>query len=125
MTPEQDLGLEREFFGALLHTDVVALRRILSDDFTMADLSGALLSKPKFIALLQSGNLKFLSIVPVEASIRSYGDVSIITGRTTMKVYFQGGEMIFASRYTHVLGTQNGVRHLVAAQGTPILSNEA
>ena len=115
-----DQDLDRKFFEALVRKDGAFLAGFLADDFRLADLSGALLARPDFIALLQSGDLVFVAITPHEAESRVYGETGIQIGRTTMKVLFKGQEMVFESRYTHVYATLAGRRRLVSAQGTPI-----
>ena len=124
MSPQQDAKLEQDFFAALLGRDGPALERILADDFTLADLTGSLVSKEALKTLVAEGIMDFVSITPRESEERFYGDTGIVTGRTTLVVRFKGAEITFESRYTHVFATQNGQRRLVAAQGTPIKAPE-
>jgi len=116
----QDLKLEQDFFGALIGKDVEALERILADDFTLADLTGSLIDKNTLKTLVAQSVMEFVAITPRESQERFYGDVGIVTGRTTIQLRFKGAVITFESRYMHVFATQSGRRRLVAAQGTPI-----
>ena len=117
------LKAESTFFSALVKSRTDELERLLTDDFSLADLSGGLMSKAALIQAVGSGQLHFDAIEPMEAAVRYYGSTAIVTGRTQMHGRF--GETAFRahSRYTHVYVEQEGKLRLASAQGTPIAAS--
>ncbi len=97
------------------------LNRLLSDDFALIDvMSGSEVTKSAFLSVIQSGQLQFEAIEPINSRLRLYGTTAVINGQTQMSGQF--GEMPFTvkSRYTHVYVEQQGQWRMVAAQGTQI-----
>jgi len=92
----------------------------LTDDFSLADLSGGLMSKAALIQVVGSGQLHFDAIEPVESVVRFYGSTAIVTGHTQMQGRFGQAAFTVHSRYTHVYVEQEGKLRLASAQGTPI-----
>jgi ketosteroid isomerase-like protein len=114
------LAVEREFFLSLTNCDLPALDRLLTDDFSLVALNGAILDRSSLLAALKSGQLKFEVIQPVEFTVRFYQSTAVVTGRTEMSVHSGETPFNFRSRYTHVYVEQGGKWQLAAAQGTPI-----
>ena len=115
--------VERQFFSSLISSDVVALDRILADDFVLIDvMSGSEIARADLLAVLGSGLLKFEAIEPMGYRIRLHGATSIITGRTQMSGRFGETPFLASSRYTHVYVKEHDQWLLVAAQGTQITS---
>ena len=115
------LDADKQFFKALLASDVQALDRILVDDFILIEvMSGSEITKPAFLAAIGSGQVKFEAIAPSDNRVRLYQRTAIITGRT--QTTGQLGESSFAasSRYTHVFISLQSEWRLATAQGTPI-----
>ena len=118
--PADVLSVENSFYKALVRAHAGELERLLADDFSLADLSGGLMSKAALIEAVCSGKLRFEAIEPVEAEVRFYGPTAIVTGRTEMRGSVEHTPFVAHSRYTHVYLEQEGRLFLVAAQGTPI-----
>jgi len=114
------LAAEREFFLSLTSSNVPALGPLLTDDFSLVALNGAILDRSSLLAALKSGQLKFEVIQPVEFTVRFYQSTAVVTGRTEMSVRLGETPFNFRSRYTHVYVEQGGKWQLAAAQGTPI-----
>ena len=114
------IAAEREFFTALMAVRLDSLERILSEDFTLVALDGSLVSKPPFLEVVGSGQLRFEAIEPIEASVRFYLGTAVVVGRTQMRGRLGETAFAAASRYTHVYAERQGSALLVAAQGTPI-----
>jgi ketosteroid isomerase-like protein len=115
------LAAERRFFAALVEGDASSLEDVLADDFLLIDvMSGSEIPRAAMLDVLRSGQLKFLSIEPAEARVRRYGQTAVITGRTEMKMSFDGNTIETRSRYTHVFVEQDGRWRMVSAQGTQI-----
>jgi hypothetical protein len=119
-SPVDVLRVEKSFFDALVRAHAGELDRLLADDFSLADLSGGIMSKAALIEAVCSGKLRFEVIEPVEAAVRFYGPTAIVTGRTNMRSSFEQTQFVVQSRYTHVFVEREGRVCLVAAQGTPI-----
>jgi len=116
---------ERSFFAALLAAQVDSLDQILADDFVMIEvMGGAEVTKPVFLEVLQSGQLKFDSIEARDSRVRLYQTTAVITGRTQMSGQSGGAPFSAASRYTHVYVKQQGDWRMVSAQGTPIADEQ-
>jgi hypothetical protein len=119
-SPADVLSVEKSFYEALVRAHAGELGRLLADDFSLADLSGGLMSKESLIDAVCSGKLRFEAIEPVEAKVRFYGPTAVVTGRTQMRGSFEQTPFVAHSRYTHVYVEREGGMFLVAAQGTPI-----
>jgi ketosteroid isomerase-like protein len=118
---DDPLAADRQFFAALLAGSAGDLDRILTDDFVIIDvMSGAEATKPAFLAVVGSGDLRFEAIEPAENRVRLYGQTAVITGRTRMRGSYAGAPFAARSRYTHVFVEQAGRWRLASAQGTPI-----
>lgn len=112
---------DRHFFDALVHSDVEALDRILSDDFIIIDvMRGAETTKPEIIGAIGSGLVQFEKIEIRDNRVRLYDRTAVITGQTQMTVRFSGMSSAISSRYTHVYCELEGQYRLVSAQGTSI-----
>lgn len=101
---DQDpLAAERRFFAALIAADLEDLDRVLADDFVLIDvMRGDEIPKPALVAVLGSGQLRFLAIEPLESRVRRYPGTAVVTGRTHMSGTFDGTPFTTSSRYTHV-----------------------
>jgi ketosteroid isomerase-like protein len=119
---EQDvLAAEQRFFDGLTEGSVEGLDAVLSDDFILVDvMMGSVIPKADLLAVIGAGQLKFLSVERVEASVRFYGTAAVVVGRTQMSGLFGEAGFTTKSRYTHVFAEQQGQWRLVSAQGTQI-----
>jgi Domain of unknown function (DUF4440) len=83
-------------------------------------MSGSEITKSMFLSVIESGQLQFEAIEPINSRLRLYGTTAVINGQTKMSGQF--GEMPFtvSSRYTHVYVEHEGQWRMVAAQGTQI-----
>jgi ketosteroid isomerase-like protein len=115
------LATDKQFFDALIHSDVEVLDRILSEDFIIIDvLKGAETSKPEIVGAIGSGYVHFEKIEIRDNRVRLYDRTAVITGQTQMTVSFSGTSSAISSRYTHVYCELRGKWRLVSAQGTSI-----
>jgi ketosteroid isomerase-like protein len=113
------ITIDKQFFAALIAGDAQALDHILVDDFILIDvMSGSEITKPAFLAIIGSGQIKFESIEPAEHRVRLYQTTAIVTGRTQMKGRLGDTPFAANSRYTHVFVEQRGEWRLATAQGT-------
>jgi hypothetical protein len=87
-------------------------------------MGGTEITKPSFLMAIQSGQLKFGPIEPIDVRVRVYQTTAVVTGRTEMSGQFGETPFTIKSRYTHVYVEQQGRWRLVAAQGTEIRSEK-
>src|SRR3954471_21185589 len=68
MLPEVDpIEVDRAFFSQLIAADTAELAELLTDDFLLIAVANAqVVPKSAFLAILASGQLKFLSIEPAD-----------------------------------------------------------
>jgi ketosteroid isomerase-like protein len=126
MSKRKPEEVEREFFTALIEADQAALDRLLTDDSILIDvMTGSEVTKAALIEILASGSLLFDKIDRREYTVRRYGAVAIINGRTEMSGSFEGQRFSLGSRYTHVLVEQTDTWRMVSAQGTQITAPSA
>ena len=121
MSDEPILAAEGAFFTGLLQADLEALERVLADDFQLIDvMQGTEVPRSTFLALVGSGQLRFLAIERIDSRVRRYGTAAVVTGQTQMRGQFGDQGFTAHSRYTHVYTERQGRWQLVAAQGTLI-----
>ena len=119
--PTDPHAVDSSFFTALVGADVAALEQILADDFILVDImSGGEVDKRSLIAVIESGQLSFDRVDPIEARVRHYPGAAVINGRTEMSGRFENNAFSASSRYTHVYVQTDGRWRMVAAQGTRI-----
>ena len=116
------LKAEKAFFDALVGAQTGDLDDLLTDDFTLADLGGGLMSKGELTEAVRLRRLQFEAIEHVESVVRFHGPTAIVTGRTQLRGSFDGTPFVAHSRYTHVYVEREGKLYLATAQGTPIPS---
>ena len=119
--PTDPRAVDASFFTALVGADVADLEQILADDFILVDImSGGEVDKRSLVAVIESGQLRFERVDPIEARVRHYAGVAVINGRTEMAGHFDNHAFAASSRYTHVYVPIDGQWRMVAAQGTRI-----
>ncbi|HKV54923.1 MAG TPA: nuclear transport factor 2 family protein [Candidatus Binataceae bacterium] len=115
------LAADSRFFKALVEADVATLEGLLAADFILIDvMGGSEVPKAALIALVSSGQLKFVSIEPADTHARLYGTTAVVIGRTEMQMRFEQTAFTTKSRYTHVYFEDHGQWRMVSAQGTQI-----
>ena len=121
---EQELReLSRQWDEASLGRDTATLARILADDFVYTDARGAVLSKSEYLmSFIKAPDMTQQSFASEDISIRVYGDVAVVTGRSSWKGRSRGkGQFVDAQyRFTDVWVKRNGSWQAVATQGTAI-----
>lgn len=117
-TGEEVRKLDARRFAAMTRADIKELEIILSDDLTYTHSTGMTETKKEFLASLQSGNLKYLSLESDESAVRTYGMTAVITGRAKVKVLSRGQEQAFTVRYIDVYAKKNGKWQMVAWQSS-------
>jgi len=112
------LRLDESRFAAMTRGDLAELNKILADDLVYTHSSGLVEGKKEFIASLQSGNLKYVSIQNEEKKARIYGTVALVNGRAKVTISARGQEQSFVLRYLDVYAKRDGKWQMVAWQST-------
>jgi ketosteroid isomerase-like protein len=110
--------VERHRFEAMVRGDLAALDRVLAEDLTYVHTTGGVDTKESFLAALESGAVRYVSIQPEEVRFRVYGAVAVGNGTSEMAVRVQGEDHLFRIRYTDVYAREGGQWRLVAWQST-------
>ncbi len=109
------LALEARRFRAMAEVDVPTLEKILADDMTYSHSTGLVQTKPELIKSLQSGEMKYESIISHDPKVRLYGTTAVVTGRATV-ILGSGGEPGIELRYLDVYVKQSAGWRMVAWQ---------
>lgn len=119
---EEILKIEARRAEALLKSDVDALERILSEDFTYIHGNGRSDTKSAYLEPIGSGRTKYLAADFDYEDTRIYGSAAILTGRARLRLRRQDGEIDLQSRFTVVYVRQDGSWQPVAWQSTRLES---
>lgn len=112
------LRLDEARFTAMTRADLTELNRILADDLVYTHSNGRVESKKEFIASLETGTLKYVSIQNEEKKARVYGTTALINGRARVTISSQGQQQSFVLRYLDVYVRRNNQWQMVAWQST-------
>jgi ketosteroid isomerase-like protein len=118
---EQLNQLQQRLIKAWVENDREAVNAILSDDWTVIDATGRVLTKAQVIEEgFVSGTRKIESGTIDDVKIRLFGDVAVVTGRTLATGNYQGVSVSAKLRFTDVCIKRAGGWQVVASQATLI-----
>ena len=118
---EQLEQLEQRLIRAWIDHDRETINTLLSDDWSVIDPSGQILNKEGVIREgFESGIRKIESGEIDEVNVRLFGDVAVVTGRTTASGSYQGERFSVKLRFTDVCVKRGDDWQVVASQGTLI-----
>ena len=103
--------------NAIKQGDMKTLNAIYADDFSGIVGSGQVINKEQLLAVFKR-NDPSMNFTTDEISVRVYGKTAIFTGRLIGK--FANGEIMLASRFTHIFIKRGGRWQCVAGQSTAI-----
>jgi Domain of unknown function (DUF4440) len=109
---------DRARFEAQVKADVATLEKLLAPELTYVHSSGVLDSKDAYIGAIKSGKTKYKSIAPEEVSARTFGDVSIVTGKAAIVLVSDGKDREIIVRYTDVWVKRDGRWQMVSWHST-------
>ncbi|MEX0690770.1 MAG: nuclear transport factor 2 family protein [Gemmatimonadales bacterium] len=118
LTAQQVLAAEDRRLAAMLARDTATLRPLLADELAYTHTSGRLESRAEFLRSLGSGALRYEAIAPEERSVRLYGRVAVVVGRSAMRAGPIGEARAFRIRYLAVYINEGGRWLLGAWQST-------
>lgn len=110
--------IEEQLAAAWVNGDQKFIGRILSDDWSVIDPTGRVLTKAEVLQEAFTGERTVTEGKIDEVNVRDFGDWAIVTGRTQMSGSYQGEEMTVALRFTDVFVRTSGSWKCIASQGT-------
>ena len=113
-------NLEEARNQAVLHSDVAALDRMTSDDYTFITLRGEIRTKSDILKGFASGSFHYESRQISDLNVRVYGNTAVVTGRSIQKGMENGNDYSGDYRFTRVYVKQKGRWLTVALQTTLI-----
>ncbi len=131
LTPSDGAGVqavlraEEQRRQALLAGDGAALQTLLADDLVYVHSTAASDTKTSYLAKLQSGSLKYLSLQFDDLQVRLAGHCAVVTGRMSAEVSKDGQARQVRSLFMTVWsadgdGGAPAQWTLRAHQGTPV-----
>ena len=113
------LQAENQRRDAVLKSDKAALDHLMTDDFKVVVMTGALYDKAAELALYR-GDRKTEAWSADEMDIRVYGNTAVVIGRATVKDVLRGQRRDFRFRFTHVWVKRNGRWQIASRQATEL-----
>ena len=113
--------LEQRLVRGWIENDWEAIDSILDDDWSVIDPGGRILTKEQVLKEAKAGERKIDTGTIDEVKVKEFGDVAVVTGRTTAVGNYQGSSFSVRLRFTDVcVRRENGDWQVVASQGTLI-----
>jgi len=117
-TEQEVLKMTRELNDAsLIKKDRATMARLYADDYVYNHSNGTVTNKSQEIAEYMSADLKWTAQTTSDLKVRTYHDVAIVTGVTTLtgsaKGYASG-----ARRFTEIWVRRNGRWQTIGGQST-------
>ena len=119
---EDLLTFEQEFTQAVAANDVAAIGRFVADDWVIVDADGRVISRSRFLSVIDSGALTHESMETTDLEVRVHGDTAVVTGITTSKGQFMGQGFATRELATDVLARLDGRWLCVFSQLTRVAS---
>jgi ketosteroid isomerase-like protein len=117
--------LEHRRANAVIHRDLAELDKITSRDSVRILPTGALETKSQLLSDLKAGVLTYDSIDVGEISVRIYGDIAVVTGRSEFRGKRDGKPFAGRCRFSRIWKRGNSGWQETLFQLTPISSPAA
>jgi len=120
---EQELNeLQQNLIKAWVDGDREFIEATLTDDWSVTDLTGRVLSKSQVIAEgFETGARKIESGAIDDVKVRLLGETAVVTGRTTATGNYEGNSVTVKLRFTDVC-VKHGDRWQIAASQATMIS---
>jgi ketosteroid isomerase-like protein len=116
--PELELrAIEEMRRQAIKQGDEKTLDRIYADDFSGIVGAGQIINKEQLMAVFKRNDPR-IAFTTDEITVRVFGKTALFIGRLTGRS--SDGEVVSASRFTHVFVRRNGRWECVAGQSTAL-----
>ena len=107
-------GLELEWRDALINNNLVAIERLLADDYLGISPNGTLETKADVLATHRSGDLKVTQMNLSDLKIRVYGDTAVVTSKADLTGTNGDRDISGRYRYTRVYSNREGHWRIVS-----------
>lgn len=111
-------AIEEQWHKALERADVDWLDRLLSDDWTITNGSGQMISKSELLSDLRNGGIRYESSIPSEIAIRLHGNTAVVTKISTDKTSYSGQPGGGRAQMTDVFAKEHGQWHCIASHAS-------
>ena len=119
---EEVLQAEQAWVEAHRHLDLIAIDRLMGEDYTIIRPDGSVVGKAEALASYALGTREWESAESDQYQVRLYGETAVLIGRWRAKGVNAGQSFDYTARFTAVYVKQDGRWQLVADQSTPITS---
>ena len=117
---EELTQIEHRLARAGVEKNLDYFNSILASDWTTIDVTGRVLTKSQVLQELSSQERKIDSATIDDVKVREYGEVAIVTGRTTATGSYKGQRASLVLRFTDIFIKRDGRWQVVASQGTQV-----
>jgi ketosteroid isomerase-like protein len=101
-------ALDEQRVAAILARDVLALDRLMADDFTYTHQGGVTESKADFLGEMKSGKGAFTSLKMSGVKVWVSGNAAVLTGRCDLTAVREGRDLVIPEHFTEVYTRVNG-----------------
>ena len=112
--------IENQLAAAFVAADSSVHAEILSEDWSVIDPSGRIISKAEVLEESFTAEPAITSCEIDEIKVRDFGDWAIVTGRTRVAGMSQGNQFKVELRFTDVFSRAADRWQCVASQGTMV-----
>ena len=110
--------IEEKLATAWINRDQSFIERVLSDDWSVIDPTGRILTKAEVLKEAFTGERTITEGKIDQVNVRDFGDWAVVTGRTQMSGSYKGEDMTVTLRFTDVFVGTSGEWKCIASQGT-------
>jgi len=115
-------AIEQQLAKAWVNGDRAAVDAILAPDWSVTDAAGRVLTKDQVIReTFDSTDRKMEAMAIDDVSVRTFGDVAVVTGRTQATGSYRGTSATVVLRFTDVFVRRGGRWRAVASHGSTIV----
>lgn len=117
---EELTQIEHRLVKSWISGDRAAVDSILASDWSVIDLTGRVLTKAHVMREFGSGDRKIETGSVDDLTIRVFGDIAIVTGRSVLAGSYQGKRASVTQRFTDVFARRDDRWQAIASQGTQV-----
>lgn len=84
------LRAEKQFSAAVVANDTDSIARVTAKDWQIIDSDGHIIPRAAFLQVIASGMLKHTSLSNSDETVRTYGNVAVVTARSKSEGAYSG-----------------------------------
>ena len=117
-------SLEEVWNQSRIVADARQVADLLDDDWKLTHVDGRVEGKEPYVDGIASGGRQIQSIEVHERTVRTFGDVAVVTGEALQRGYRRGELRVGRLRFTHVWVRRGTTWRMLISQSTEIKSSE-